>query len=152
MSFVTELFEKWPYSTDLVRPTHYSLVDQAIGGLMKAPEIVCYIEKIVSYFLQEAAKCRMSTFAFDEEAYYTIYLASIARYKSGNKDMLLFLTSRISWRNQVGEIASKDFSRGRGRIPTWPIPEWRHLKTFQMRLASWVRRANMIRLTWWTSC
>lgn len=51
-----------------MRPTHYTLVDQAIGGLMKAPEIVCYIEKIVTYFLQESGKCKMSTFAFDEEA------------------------------------------------------------------------------------
>lgn len=66
MTFINQLFEKWPYSTDLVRPTHCTLIDQAIGGLMKAPEIVCFIEKIVSYFLQEAGKCRMSIFAFDE--------------------------------------------------------------------------------------
>lgn len=37
VSFVNELFQKWPYNTDLVRPTHYTLIDQAISGLMKAP-------------------------------------------------------------------------------------------------------------------
>ena len=65
MAFVRELFNQWAYSIELVRPTQYTLIDQAIGGLMKAPSIVCYIEKIVSYFLQEAGKCHMEVFAFD---------------------------------------------------------------------------------------
>ena len=66
--FINELFEKWAYNVELVRPIQYTLVDQAIGGLLKAPSIVCYVEKIVSFFLQQTGNCNMSAFAFDEDA------------------------------------------------------------------------------------
>lgn len=69
MLFMKAVLEHWPYNHELMRPSQYSLLDQAISGFMKAPEIVCYVEKIVSRFLQEASYCHMSTFAFDQEAY-----------------------------------------------------------------------------------
>ena len=50
-TYVRELFDKWAYNVELARPTQYTLVDQAIGGLLKAPSVVCYVEKIVSFFL-----------------------------------------------------------------------------------------------------
>ena len=65
MNFVNELFHLWAYNIELVRPIQYTLVDQAIGGLLKAPSIVCYVEKIVTFFLQEAGQCNMSAFTFD---------------------------------------------------------------------------------------
>lgn len=52
MEFMQKILDQWPYSVDLMRPTQYSLIDQAITGLMKMPVIVCYVEKIVSRFLQ----------------------------------------------------------------------------------------------------
>jgi hypothetical protein len=62
------ILDHWPYNVDLIRPTQYSLLDQAISGLMKAPAIVCYVERIVSRFLQDAHHCHMSSFAFNEDA------------------------------------------------------------------------------------
>lgn len=65
MLFMRAVLRLWPYNPDLMRPTQYTLLDQAISGFMKAPEIVCYVEKIVSRFLSDASSCHMSAYAFD---------------------------------------------------------------------------------------
>ena len=41
--FIRQLLRNWTYSVELVRPVQNNLVDQAIGGLLKAPSIVCYV-------------------------------------------------------------------------------------------------------------
>lgn len=51
------------------RPRGYTMIDQIINGINKSPEIVCYVEKISIQFMKELNKCKMDTFAFDEEAY-----------------------------------------------------------------------------------
>jgi hypothetical protein len=43
MKFMRAVLHHWPYNPDLMRPTQYTLLDQAISGFMKAPEIVCYV-------------------------------------------------------------------------------------------------------------
>lgn len=85
MLFMRAVLEHWPYNHELMRPSQYSLLDQAISGFMKAPEIVCYVEKIVSKFLQEASNCHMSTFAFDQEAYPCLHSASRMRSRPRSK-------------------------------------------------------------------
>lgn len=80
----------WPYSVELVRPVQYSLLDQTITALMKVPPIVCYVERIVSRFLQDASQCHMSTFAFDEKAYIFWYSVLRASYIPKDKQTLPF--------------------------------------------------------------
>ena len=87
MVFMKSVLSHWPYNHELMRPTQYTLLDQAISGFMKAPEIVCYVQKIVSKFLQDASTCHMSTFAFDQEASPLFYLEYKARYRPANKSM-----------------------------------------------------------------
>jgi hypothetical protein len=93
MEFMRAVLSHWPYNHELMRPTQYSLLDQAISGFMKAPEIVCYVEKIVSRFLQDASNCHMSTFAFDEEAYPVSNSESKMKCRSRSRQMLPFLST-----------------------------------------------------------
>ena len=66
MEFIRNLFAKWQYNPQIVRPTHYNLIDQAFTGIMRAPVIVCYLERIVTKFLKDAEACHLSTFAIDQ--------------------------------------------------------------------------------------
>jgi hypothetical protein len=58
--FLQEVIDLWNYSIKMARPAKFTAIDEVINCFTKAPEIVCYVEKISLRFMKELNKCKLN--------------------------------------------------------------------------------------------